>query len=312
MLGCLVLVGMNACEKPSDFQDFDVSALAEFEKPYCILQIEDSAFAVGGSDANGGLIQWFYLNDAVRVKLEHFPATVQQLTKFKDSYVAALDGHRLFTTSVDGSFSEHFFQPKDWVSTEFKSEFRQFLNVGDSALLAVSGSKLAFGTLIQSYDSLETWAPLQLENELRCLAQNGNKLFAAGNGILIHTTIGDTNWNRIDLKNTAIAGLHFLDESNAVAVTYRGQILESSDGGFIWSKPKGGKAAYVNKSFKADDIIYILGNDGLLGTFQTGEITWKQLELSYDLKDGIVMKNHLYLITEQANLITIALSALAE
>lgn len=278
----------------------------------CIYLVADSVMVVGGRNDERGVLQWIYLNKSKPERIEHFPKAVQQIGTFNDALVVAIDGHRFHSSQGNGSFAEIYIEKRDWISNEFKGEFSQFLNVGDSVFVGVSRSKLAFGVLIQSYDSLKRWTPRQYENELRCIARNDREIWAGGNGILLKTNLGDTNWQRMDLKNTAIAGLHFESANSGLAVTYRGQLIRTSDGGRSWSSPKGRGSAYVNKCIESNGIIYVLASDGLLGLVQSGHIRWKKLDTNDDFCDMVAWHNQLYIISEQANLFTLSLDALEE
>lgn len=303
---------LSACNKPDSIVGFETIDLG-LNGPVRSLILEgDSIIACGGRINESGFAAVF---DGASNELKSSVADLEQPVFSaarwnKNLYLGQTDFNILVTDSLPKIFN-YFFKEQDWIVELYHQPFRQMVRT-ENGLIAIVGGELSYGAIFQSYDTAQTWAPLQYNHELRCIGQNGNHLWVGGNGILLRTTIGDTVWQRVSLDHKFIVGIQFFDALNGLILCYDGEQLLTADGGVSWNSTGSKRGVFVNRLIYKNDQLLALCDDGVIGysSDQGQNFQWFELEGSGDLFDAVFHNEHFIMGASDGQLILLSPSVL--
>jgi hypothetical protein len=303
---------LAACNKSEQVVDFDTIDLGVNGPVRSLLLEGDSIIACGGKINENGFVAVFdgALNH-VKSSVTDLEQPIFSAARWNNNlYFGQTDFKILVTDSLPKIFN-YFFKEQDWIVELYHKPFRQMLRT-ENGLIAITGGELGFGAIFQSYDTAQTWAPLQYNHELRSIAQNGDQLWVGGNGVLMRTTVGDTVWQRVALDHKFIVGIQFFDALNGIVLCYDGEQLMTSDGGESWESTGSKRGVFVNRLSYHNDQLLILCDHGVIGvSSDKGQnFQWLELEGVGDLFDAVFYNDRLVVAAEDGNLISLAPSAL--
>lgn len=301
-----------ACNKSEQVLDFETIDLGMNGPVRSLLLEGDSIIACGGKINESGFVTVFDLaSNQIKSSVTNLDQPMFSAARWNNNlYFGQTDFNILVTDSLPKIFN-YFFKEQDWIVELYHQPFRQMLRT-ENALIAITGGELSYGAIFQSYDTAQTWAPLQYNHELRCIAQNGNQLWVGGNGILLKTTVGDTNWLRIGLDHKFIVGIQFFDALNGVILCFDGEQLATTDGGESWNSNRSKGGVFVNRLIYENDHLLALCNDGEIGySSDKGQnFQWFELEGVGDLFDAVFYNERFVIAAADGQLISLLPSVL--
>lgn len=188
----------------------------------------------------------------------------EQYLYFKDASVGYSVGWNAFTNSeeiiktTDGGATwqvQHYFNPNTDIFQPLEERLKDITVLQSGVAYAVGH----YGRILKSEDGT-TWQVVSLPTSASLDAIqfiDNNTGFIGGDGILIKTTDGGITW-KIKTIDFSISDIYFFTASSAIAVTQKGQILTTTDGGNVWVEQ------LTHYNFPLNKINFIDANTGFI------------------------------------------------
>jgi membrane protein len=209
------------------------------------------------------------------IKLADFKFNSLKMADEKKGYIACDNGFLLSTE--DGG--------RNWTLIEWDN-FRHNLNsiaISKDRIYITAGS----GMLIKSDDNGISWDPYQIKQAAkndRSLSLNditfdlNNNLWITGDeGLILHSKDSGKTWEQKKFKDYNYYTIKFIDNKKGFIGGSDGIFLSTNDGGNTWTDRKF-PSSRINKTLYGDDKLIILGDTGLLMTYElkTGKLAGTQ------------------------------------
>lgn len=154
--------------------------------------------------------------------------------------------------------------------------------------------------------------PIEPENELRCAHLRDGFAWVGGNGILMRSTWGSGVWERLPLEDRFITDLYFTDATSGRALTEKGAVLATKDGGNSWNPVRSGKLPFMSRMAAHGDFIVCVGEGGTVLHSTDGGANWKVqvVEGSTDLNDVLIHEGQCFIAADGGEVITFLLDDL--
>ncbi|NQV51708.1 MAG: hypothetical protein HQ500_00915 [Flavobacteriales bacterium] len=308
----LVLLTAMGCRKDAFDADFTRIAFPTDADARCLFLKGDSLYVGGGNFDQEGYVAAGALNtldfDLLR---SDFKREIYSLNFHKERWYIGGDSLLMYRGRQLRNMPQYYWKREDWVSDLSNHPIRDMAQ-DSTGILMVAGRKLAFGVVYQSYDGGEGWDPIEPENEMRCAHVRDGFAWVGGNGILMRSEWGSSVWERLPLEDRFITDLHFTTAISGWALTEKGAVLATTDGGSSWDAVRSDKLPFMSRMAVAGDFMVCVGESGTVAYSTNTGADWKvqSIEGSSDLNDVLIWNGRCYIAADGGQLITFLLDDL--
>ena len=308
-MGLLALTAtlIVSCQRESFNVPIEIVSLPVADPVNDLFLFNDSLYAVSGKAV-------FHIpssNSTITDPVFIAGVELYSMSYHKGEWFVGGDEVKMFRGQHLSAMKRHNWRESDWVSDLSKHPIR--VMVSDSTgLLAIAGGKLSFGVLYHSYDNGNNWQPQEPENELRAAHICDGVAWVAGNGILLKSEWGTSEWLRLPLENQFVTGIAFKNREEGWLINQKGDILSTADSGKTWNRIHKGRSSFMHQLIRHNQVLIAVGNAGnMIVSLDSGK-TWKRLKTATDadLLDAEIWGERCYVATSQGEIISFLIADL--
>lgn len=161
---------------------------------------------------------------------------------------------------------------------------------GDIGLL-VGGIGFRDGFISRSADGGQTWTAMHHDFEFRSISwKNESEVFVCGYGVLLRSFDSGQSWEPVDLEGDLFTDIQFVSEDIGYMTGHQGSILKSIDGGTTWEKLRNANRPIQRRQrfealwfFNENDGI-VVGEKGVFWRTRDGGENWSEADLGIEEK----------------------------
>lgn len=306
LLVSVICLPFHGCKKDSFDVPYEVIQLPISDAARSIYLTGDSLVAVGGEFNGQGFLSVTQLGiDSTLLLRTGFRSELYSITRQKSMWYLGGDSVEFYQGADLTTISRLYWRQTDWVSDLSKHPVRDMVS-DETGVLSVAGGKLAFGVIYHSYDNGGSWDPIEPNNELRCADIRDGRAWVGGNGLMMRTEWGSAEWETLPLEGCFVVDMVFANREQGWAITDKGHVLESSDGGSSWKEIQSKKLPFMHRMASDGDAIVAVGEEGAILYRKDPQSDWKRTTISalIDLHDVKIRDGKCFVAADGGQVIT--------